>query len=222
MSKGKLKIVSYEDEKFSKKHLDELSLNINPSSVKLNQEINYNEDKEAGGMNSANTFNCYGNESLSFNFIIDCTGIFEGVKESDKVYDIIANINAHLYSYNSEAHRPPFVMIAYGEILFKGQLKSMDTDYLLFNSEGIPFRAKVSLTFSGYCEKNESNKINGKLSPDMSRIITLKGGDTLAALCMQIYDNSLLVGEVAKFNSLNGFRDIPAGTEILFPHLKKG
>lgn len=222
MEKEKLLIVSYTDDKFSDKYLDELSLNINPSSLKLNKEINYSDDKEAGSLNSVNMFNSYSNESLSFDFIIDCTGIVEGTTPEDSVYGIVSDLNAHLYSYNSEAHRPPYVMIAYGEILFKGQLKIMDTDYLLFNSEGIPFRAKVSLAFSGFCEKGESNKRSGKLSPDMSRLVTFTEGDTLAAHCMRIYDNSLLVGEVARFNSLNGFRDIPSGVELLFPHLKKG
>ena len=221
-SKEKVKILSYTDEKFTAEYLGELSLAINPSSFALKKEIKYNEDKEAGGSNSANSFNSYGPEAMSFDFIVDCTGVVEGTLESDKVSDIISNIEAHLYGYSSEAHRPPYVKLAYGEILFKGQLQNMDVDYQLFNSQGIPFRAKVSLSFSGYCEKNEQNKKNGKLSPDMSRVIILKEGDTLAALCQQIYDNSLLVGELARFNSLNGFRDIPAGTKLLFPHLRKG
>lgn len=39
-------------------------------------------------------------------------------------------------------------------------------------------------------------------------------GDALTAHCGYIYNNSLLVGEVARFNSLNSFREIPSGNSI--------
>ena len=42
-------------------------------------------------------------------------------------------------------------------------------------------------------------------------------GQTLAALCDEIYGNSLLVGRVAKFNNLSGYRNVPAGRyKVLF------
>ena len=39
--------------------------------------------------------------------------------------------------------------------------------------------------------------------------------------CYEVYGDPLLVGQVARFNNLNGYRNIPAGTEILLPMLKK-
>lgn len=61
-----------------------------------------------------------------------------------------------------------------------------------------------------------------KHSPDVSRMVTLKEGQTLSALCYEVYGDALLVGQVARFNNLNGYRNIPAGTQILIPMLKKG
>ena len=55
----------------------------------------------------------------------------------------------------------------------------------------------------------------------MSRLVTLKEGQTLSALCYEVYGDPLLVGQVARFNNLNGYRNIPAGMEILLPMLKK-
>lgn len=54
-----------------------------------------------------------------------------------------------------------------------------------------------------------------------SLLVTLKERQTLAALCYEIYGDALLVGQVARFNNLNGYRNIPAGTELLLPMLKK-
>lgn len=66
----------------------------------------------------------------------------------------------------------------------------------------------------------ESKKFH-KQSPDMSRLVTVKEGETLPYLCHKIYGDSRLVLQVARFNNLGGFRNIPAGAELLFPPLKK-
>ena len=217
----KLRILSYTDEGYTQKHKEKISLLINPESLKQEKGIIYNEDSQLGTTNSTKVFKGYGSEKLSFDFLIDCTGVIEGTKREDRVATKVNELESSLYAYNSEAHRPSFIVIAYGELLFKGQLTSMNVNYTLFSSSGIALRAKVSLAFSGYLGSNEDKKKFSKLSPDMSRLIVLKESDTLAALCNKIYGNSLLVGAVARFNNLNGFRSIPAGTEVLFPALKK-
>jgi len=216
-----LKMLSYTDEKYTQEHLDALSLSVNPDSLKFGKGITYKEDKQLGSTNSSNTFERYKPETLAFDFIIDSTGAVEGTTESDKVQDKINELEKRLYLYNSEGHRPSYVVIAYGELVFKGQLTSMHTDYNLFNNHGIPLRAEVKLEFSGFRGTEEDKKRFSKMSPDMSRLIVMKESDTLATLCHQIYGNSLLVTEVARFNNLNQLRGILAGTEILFPPLKK-
>lgn len=216
-----LKMMSYTDAKFSQQYLDTITLIINPESLKFAKGITYQEDKQLGSINTSNTFEKYKPDTLSFDCIIDCTGAVQGTKEKDKVKDVVSNIEKHLFLFNSEAHRPSFVTIAYGEMLFKGQLTNIKEDYTLFNNQGIPLRADMKFEFSGFQSHNETKKSHTKLSPDMSRMIVLKEGDTLSALCHQIYGNALYVNEVARFNDLNGFRYLPAGTKVLFPPLKK-
>lgn len=92
---------------------------------------------------------------------------------------------------------------------------------ILFDLDGIPLRAELKVTLTGYCSQKEENKRFPKRSPDVSRMVTLKEGQTLAALCNEVYGDPLLVGEVARFNNLNGYRNVPSGTKILLPMLKK-
>ncbi|MDU1891988.1 MAG: hypothetical protein E6767_14975 [Dysgonomonas sp.] len=216
-----LKILSYTDDKYTQEHLDMISLSVNPASLKFGKGIIYREDRQLGSINGSNTFERYKPETLTFDFIIDYTGVIEDIKDDKKVLDKVKDLENRLYVYNSEGHRPSYVMIAYGELIFKGQLTSMQTNYNLFNNHGIPLRAEIKLEFSGFRGTEEDKKRFSKMSPDMSRLVVIKESDTLALLCHQIYGNSLLVNEVARFNNLNGFRGIPAGTEILFPPLKK-
>lgn len=218
----KLRMLAFKDKEFSQPHdKRRLDLTINPESLAFNKKISYKQDNQLGSTSGGNTFEKYLPEELSFNFVVDTTGAVEGTTKADKVYAKIKELEDLLYTYKGETHRPSYIIIVFGDMMFKGQLTSMKTDYTLFNDKGIPLQASVQLSFSNYCASEEENKKNSKQSPDMSRLIVLKENDTLANLCHLIYGNSRLVAQVARFNNLNGFRDIPIGTELLFPSLKK-
>ncbi len=217
-----LKLTAYKDGKYEKKESNPLSLFVAIEQMKLDGKIVYNKDRQLGSIGGCASYEKYEPKTLFMKFIIDCTGIIEGTSKDEKIHDKIKSLETVLYDYKSEAHRPAFITVCYTEILFKGQLESMSVDYTLFTTKGIPLRATVELSFKGYMCSEEERKKFSKQSPDMSRLITVKEGETLACLCHEIYGDSLLVGQVARFNNLNGFRHIPAGTELLFPPLKKG
>lgn len=216
----RLKFTAYTDDKYNRS-IGSYTVLTDPDRLKLEKEIAYREDRQLGATGNSNRFERYKPAQLSFSFIIDCTGTVEGTQEQDKVYDKIREIESLLYTYNSDGHRPSFVSVQYRELLFRGQLKKMDVDYTLFSRLGEPLRATVSITLTSYRNSEEERKICSKQSPDMSRLITLREGETLPYLCHKIYGDSLLVRQVARFNGLGGFRDIPAGTELLFPPLKR-
>lgn len=85
-------------------------------------------------------------------------------------------IEERLYDYNTEGHRPSFVKVQYGDITFFGQLKTLDTEYTLFDADGIPLRAELKVTLTGYCSRKEEEKHFSKHSPDVSRMVTLNEG----------------------------------------------
>lgn len=194
---------------------------LDPNTFKFDKEIEYVEDKQLGAIGGDVRFVRYKAENLSFKFTIDCTGIVEGTEDKDQVYEEIQKIENLLYLYNTDGHRPSYVKVLYGTIIFNGQVKKMEVDYTLFDNNGVPLRASVSLTFTGYRSGEEERKKFSKQSPDMSRLVTVKEGETLPYLCHRMYGDSLLVREVARFNDLDSFRNIPAGTQLLFPPLKK-
>lgn len=216
----KMKITAYTDGSY-KKQSGSLTVQINPQSYQLQKGIEYNKNREQGNSNNSPVFSGYKGEELSFEVVVDSTGVIPGTQEGESAYDRVKALEDLLYRYKGKIHRPAFVILAWGSILFKGQLQSLRTDYTLFRPDGSPLRAKVSLRFTGFMTKEEAIKEASQSSPDMSHWITLRAGDSLAALCEEIYGDSTLVDEVARVNDLCGFRQIPPGTDLLFPHLKK-
>ncbi len=220
-SDSNMKLYAYTDNAYKSKNGGEVKLLLNPQSVKYAKKILYNEDRQIGAIGGGNSFERYKPETLSFEFDIDSTGSIEGSDDGSTAYSKISELESTLYIYNSEGHRPSYVMILYGELLFKGQLSEMKVDYSLFDMNGVPFRAKVYCSFVGFRASDEERKMYTKLSPDMSRHITLKQSDSLLSICHEIYGDSQMISQVARFNNLASFRDIPAGTELLLPPLKK-
>lgn len=216
-----IKISAYTDKDFSQQHGSALELPMEPEQISFGNSIHYRDDRQLGSTGGDIRFEKYGPATLSLKFTIDCTGVVEGTLPGDSVYDKVNDLADLLYVYNSDGHSPSYVVVTYGELLFKGRLEKMDTKYQLFSSGGVPLRATVSLVFKRFMTGEEERKKFSKQSPDMSRLVTVKEGETLPYLCHRLYGDSLLVREVARFNELDSFRNIPAGTQLLFPPLKK-
>ena len=98
-----------------------------------------------------------------------------------------------------------------------GVLTSANVTYTMFDSNGRPLRAKMNITI----EENVSLDLLGKLlslfSPDLSKSITVKEGDTLPLLCSQEYNDASLYPKVAAVNNLKNYRKLKQGMELLFP-----
>lgn len=218
---GKMSITAYTDGDFRSVKHSALELPVNPAKVKLTKGIRYAEDKQLGSLNGSNVYVRYKPETFYFECLLDTTNAMENDTEKQPVHDVVDALEQRLYDYNTEGHRPSFVKVEYGDITFFGQLKTLETEYTLFDADGIPLRAELKVTLTGYCSQKEEKSHFSKRSPDVSRIVTLKEGQTLAALCYEIYGDPLLVGQVARINNLNGYRNIPAGTKILMPMLRK-
>lgn len=216
-----IKISAYTDKDFSQQHGSALELPMEPEQISFGNSIHYRDDRQLGSTGGDIRFEKYGPATLSLKFTIDCTGVVEGTLPGDSVYDKVNDLADLLYVYNSDGHSPSYVVVTYGELLFKGRLEKMDMKYQLFSSGGVPLRATVSLVFKRFMTGKEERKKFSKQSPDMSRLVTVKEGETLPYLCHRLYGDSLLVREVARFNELDSFRNIPAGTQLLFPPLKK-
>lgn len=215
-------IRSFSDKNFSTQYKGDITLQVNPSEIKFEKGIEYRKDMQLGALGGSSVFDRYREQCFSFETVLDATGVLPKDEDVAGIQELINQLEDRMYMYNSEGHRPPYVMVVWGEVIFKGQLSKMETQFTMFGANGLPLRAKIALSFKGFMADAEERKRAGKSSPDMSHLVVLEAGETIASVCQRIYGDSLLVDEVARLNGLSGFRNVAAGTELLFPHLKKG
>ncbi|WP_199119182.1 hypothetical protein [Pedobacter sp. ASV28] len=214
MELQKLQIIGYVNSSYTTTDLSrQFAAQINPAQVKVGKQITYKPDNTLGKEKKAARYRHHDAANLSFDLFLDDTGVIPGKKKNIKA--LIDELENALYKTNAESHEPGYAKIVWGSLIFHGRIKSLSYDYTLFLPNGVPLRVKVSVAFIGHFDKD----VTVKNSPDVSRTITFKAGDKLAAFCREIYNDASYCVELARLNNLQTFRNIPPGTKIMFPPL---
>jgi hypothetical protein len=217
-----MKITGYTDENFqallrdtSGKVVPSYPLMINPESLKVQRTIEYNSQQIPNTSAPSQKFKNAPSSGISFDIVIDCTGIVDKDRVSMEVE--IKKLETIIYTYNGKIHRPNFVKLQWGKTSFNCVLTSFDLQYTLFKPNGNPLRAKISLGFQQYISPTTVEKKDKKQSPDVSHIVTVVKGLSLPQLCQEVWTNDLYYIKVAKFNDLNKFRHLKGGEKLIFP-----
>lgn len=194
---------------------------INPADFKHSHSIGYDTTKDMGASKTEAKFSATDPEEVSFSLVLDDTGVVEGVQDQpDSVKDQIALLGKVVYDYVSATGEPPYVRLLWGALIFFGRLKSMSTTYSLFKPNGDPLRAKVDLSFVGATSRAERKLENNRASTGrMTRTVTAEEGDTVASLCMEIYQDCSYDTQVrvAQANGLKDLRQLDPGQTLTFP-----
>lgn len=230
----KLKIKAFSDEQFSEEVADgEFRTLLNPETYVFKYKIEQNDDQASGTSASAPRFNRALPEDLELEFVFDRTGVLTDYgaagtaddktfkDEGRGVIDDLEHFKKVVFDYNGEEHKPNYLIISWGTLLFKGSLSEMDITFKLFKPDGTPLRATAKAKFKGFVEDNLRVAMENNSSPDLTHVREVKKGDTLPLMSWRIYGDSKYYLEVAKANRITNFRKLEVGQRIFFPPIEK-
>lgn len=219
----KLKVVAYSDPEFNNKVADgEFATLMNPEKYTYHYKIEQNDAQAAGTSTVSPRFNKKLPENLELDFVFDRTGVISGNDSSeDGIIDDVEKFKKVILDYDGENHKPNYLIISWGSLLFKGSLTEMDIEFKLFKPDGTPIRAVAKGKFQGFVEDNLRAAKENNQSPDLTHYRIVKAGDTLPLMAFQIYGDSKYYLEVAKANNLISFRKLETGQRIFFPPIQK-
>lgn len=219
----KLKIVAYKDPEFNDKADDgEFNTLLNPEKYMFKYAIESNNDQASGTSDLSPKFNKKLPEDLELEFLFDRTGVIPQVSsEEEGIIEDIEKFKKVVLDYSGEEHKPYYVVISWGTLLFKGSLKEMDIEFKLFKPNGAPLRAVAKAKFQGFVEDDLRVAMENNQSPDLTHLRTVEEGDTLPLMSHRIYGDSKYYLEVARVNNIGNFRKLKAGTRISFPPISK-
>jgi hypothetical protein len=196
---------------------------LNPSGYSHQHSISYNKKKTLGQLGSDAKFSAVNPEKVSFDIVIDGTGVVRPENPGQQLPDVktqIQQLNDIVYKYDGNVHEPNHVRLLWGSFIFFGRLESMAVEYTLFKPSGDPLRAKVKLAFVGFMSKEEEVLRANRSSADLTHHVVVKAGDTLPLLCYRIYRDSAYYLEVARVNDIIDFRNLKPGATLHFPPLR--
>jgi hypothetical protein len=143
-----------------------------------------------------------------------------GVFTEDGITKQVDTFRSVVFDYDGNIHSPTFLKLNWASLNFKCRLTTLDIRYTLFKPDGTPLRARANAAFIVFYDEKELARMANNTSPDLSHLVTVKGGDTLPLLCYEIYGSSTPYLEVARVNRLENFRNLVTGTQLLFPPLQ--
>ena len=220
----KLFIQPYSDSAYQNKAGSPFYMLINPETYTIKYKIEFCDTQAPGTSTVALKFNKIPPQDFNFDFLFDSTGVVKNLSgntgETKSVADQIEEFKHNILDYKGELHRPNYLKVHWGTLLFKGIITTMDIEFKLFNPDGTPIRAVAKCTFKATIEENLRVAIENSQSSDITHERQFKAGDRLTLVAKNIYNDQNYYIDVAGFNKLDSFRTIQTGTNIFFPPIK--
>lgn len=214
----RLVIKAYEKPDFSGAPIDQFESYVNPNEVTLSYEMEYDAAQGSGTTGSRMNFKKIKPGDLSLTFFIDGTGANGRTIDAQATVEKFQTVTG----YNGKIHRPNYLKLVWGTLQIKRcVLKSASIAYKLFKADGVPLRAVVSATFTDTADDQTRVALAQDQSPDLTHVRQIKAGDTLPALCYEIYGDPLRYLQVAEANRLVDFRRLVPGSRVVFPPVEK-
>jgi nucleoid-associated protein YgaU len=154
------------------------------------------------------------NERLTLRLFFDTTDDQADVREKTEKFYQLAIMDSH-------THAVPRCMIAWGEsgmikgdnTHFIGIVENINQNFTLFNSNGIPLRAELEMTFREYRTLEEQvNELHS-----YTRTRSIKRGDTLSRIAAEEYKDPGEWRIIAEKNNITDPKTLTPGQVIEIP-----
>jgi hypothetical protein len=191
-----------------------IPLRFNPTEYQLQKGNNFAEIGIPGLESPPIQFVRGSSEKLSAELLVDTSDTLDDVRVR-----YVEKLRA-LMNINIELHAPPIVRFVWDRQVFVGVLESLNTTYVLFTREGVPIRAKLSVTLKEYRPAAVQVKERPTSSPDFDKNWVVRRGDTLSSIAGAVYRDAGKWRAIAANNGIADPRRLAPGRVLALPRLR--
>jgi LysM repeat protein len=190
-----------------------IPLRFNPTEYQLQKANNFQEIPIPGLESPPIQFVRGGAEKMIAEVLVDTSDTLEDVR--------VAYVDAlrGLMNLNRDLHAPPIVRFTWDTEVFRGVLESLNVTYVLFTPDGVPLRAKLSLSLKEYRPVEIQIKQNPTASPDYDKTYVVQRGDTLSGIAFAVYRDASVWRDIAENNDIQDPRSLQPGQVLQLPSL---
>lgn len=122
----------------------------------------------------------------------------------------------------ADTHNTNEVKLIWGAgFLMNCRLQSATVNYTLINRLGLPLRATISASFLATKSSGLGTLASLLFSPDLTKLHTVKAGDTIYNIAKNEYDDESYYLQIAQANDLKNYRRLKPGMQLILPPIKK-
>ena len=195
---------------------------FNPEEYTLNKDINYGQSAIPGLSGPILQFVNGNMSTLEMELLVDTLEAHpEGKPPNGPGTDvrILTDRIIHLMEIDRETHAPPVLEFAWGTLSFICVLARCSQKFIMLRPDGVPVRARLTVTFNEFLEpETEAQKV-GRLTADYTKQHLVLQGEKLTDLAVRFYQNPQLWRPIALANGIDDPRRISAGQRLIIPSL---
>lgn len=192
----------------------EIPVRFNPTEYQLQKQNSFADINIPGLETPPIQFVRGSGEKLTTELLVDTSDTLKDVREE------YVNALRGLMNIQRELHAPPIVKFVWGGSVFRGVLESLGVTYVMFRSDGVPIRARLSISLKEYRPVEIQIKERPTASPDFEKTYTVVRGDTISAIAEKVYRDASVWREIAKANDIRDPRRIAPGRVLSLPKLR--
>jgi len=185
---------------------------FNPKEYVLEKKTPWTEVNVFGLDSPPVQFTMGNRERLSMELFFDTSEEKTDVREyTEKIKELMI--------VNAQEHRPPLLRFSWGALSFDCVLEDLVQRFTLFSNDGTPLRAILKVVFKEYATAATQLSNTRRESADHTKRLTVREGETLAAVSAREYNDPSKWRVIADANDIDDPENIAAGTIIALPPL---
>ncbi|MFC2280204.1 MAG: LysM peptidoglycan-binding domain-containing protein [Treponema socranskii subsp. buccale] len=185
---------------------------FNPKEYVLEKKTPWTEVNVFGLDSPPVQFTMGNRERLSMELFFDTSEEKTDVREyTEKIKELMV--------VNAQEHRPPLLRFSWGALSFDCVLEDLVQRFTLFSNDGTPLRAILKVVFKEYATAATQLSNTRRESADHTKRLTVREGETLAAVSAREYNDPSKWRVIADANDIDDPENIAAGTIIALPPL---
>lgn len=202
---------------------DKIPVQFNPEEYTLSREINYAQAAIPGLSAPILQFVNGNMQTLQMELFLDS---YEAHKAGSKTVNtaqsdvrLLVKQVTELMAIDPSTHAPPVLLFTWGSLAFTCVLASCSQRYTMFLPDGIPVRARLTVSFNEYRNVELEAKEVKRETSDYARRHVVSQGETLSSIAGSEYGDPRLWRVIAIANRLQYARRLAPGTRLLLPSM---
>lgn len=190
----------------------EIEVLFNPSDYSLEIANNYQETKVAGLDKGLMQFVNGLAGTLTMDLYFDTYTDGGGSDVTEKTDEVAKLMGV-------QGHAPPKVEFRWGTMAFQAVVERLGQNFTMFRADGVPVRAKLSITFKGVKTLSEQLKDPRRNSSDKTKRRTLTADSSIWLVAAKEYGDPRYWRLIARQNRIDDPTAIRPGAVLVVPPL---